>query len=231
MSYSQTLVTIALAPVVVLMIYIYKKDRVEKESMRLLIKLVLMGVLSTFLAVIMESVGGMLIPFAPKTVSYYAVDAFLVVGFSEEFSKYIFMKKATWRNPEFNCSFDAVVYAVFVSLGFAAFENIMYCFQFGMATAIVRAVTSIPGHAAFGVFMGIYYGFAKKAELAGDKRRSGHYRRKAVWMPMLVHGFYDFLAFQQNSTIATVIFFIFIIITYIDAFKKIRKLSNEDQYL
>lgn len=87
---------------------------------------------------------------------------FVIVAIAEESSKYFFLKKRTWNNPEFNCQYDGVVYAVFVSLGFALWENINYVLSYGFSTAIVRAITAIPGHACFGVFMGVFYGLARK---------------------------------------------------------------------
>ena len=87
---------------------------------------------------------------------------FGVVAFSEEGAKYFLLKRRTWNSAAFNCQFDGVVYAVFVSLGFALWENISYVLMYGLSTALVRAVTAVPGHACFGVFMGVWYGLAKR---------------------------------------------------------------------
>ena len=87
---------------------------------------------------------------------YQIILYFVIVAIAEESSKYFFLKKRTWNNPEFNCQYDGVVYAVFVSLGFALWENINYVLSYGFSTAIVRAITAIPGHACFGVFMGVF---------------------------------------------------------------------------
>lgn len=47
--------------------------------------------------------------------------------------KLFFLYRRSWRDDNFNYKFDGVVYAVFVSLGFAAFENIMYVFSYGLS--------------------------------------------------------------------------------------------------
>ena len=78
---------------------------------------------------------------------------FILVGLVEEGSKWIILKSFTWKNKEFNYIYDAIVYAVFVSLGFAALENIIYVLNGGITTAITRTIFSIPGHTFFGVFM------------------------------------------------------------------------------
>lgn len=95
---------------------------------------------------------GILLP--QSSTAYNVLLYFVVVALSEEGFKYLLLKKRTWYSSEFNCQFDGVVYAVFVALGFALWENISYVLMYGLGTAAVRAVTAVPGHACFGVFMG-----------------------------------------------------------------------------
>lgn len=52
--------------------------------------------------------------------------------------------------------------------------------MYGLGTAAVRAVTAVPGHACFGVFMGAFYGLAKRYDNFGDEYRSRRCRRLAV---------------------------------------------------
>ena len=62
-----------------------------------------------------------------------------------------------------------------VALGFAAFENVKYVYSYGFATGLVRAVTAVPGHAIFGVFMGYFYGYAKLSDYWGrDEDRKAY---------------------------------------------------------
>ena len=53
------------------------------------------------------------------SLAYNVILYFVVVAVSEESSKYLMLFRNSWNTPEFNCVFDGVVYAVFVSLGFA----------------------------------------------------------------------------------------------------------------
>ena len=92
-----------------------------------------------------------------------------------------------------------MVYAVFVSLGFALWENISYVMNYGFSTALVRAVTAIPGHACFGVFMGVFYGAAKKYANAGSAGVSKVCRVLAVLFPALLHGAYDYIASMEQT--------------------------------
>ncbi|MDO4812893.1 MAG: PrsW family intramembrane metalloprotease [Eubacteriales bacterium] len=226
------LIAAAVIPAIVLLRYIYKKDALEKEPKRLLISLVARGVIATFLAMITEGAGDWILSgFVPQgTVAYNALMYFVVVAFSEEGFKYLMLRHRTWNSPDFNCSFDGVVYAVFVSLGFALWENISYVSAYGLGTAAVRALTAVPGHACFGVFMGSWYGMARWYENFGDTEKSKHYRRKALFVPALLHGCYDFIATIDNSLFA-MIFLVFIAFMFSSAHRTVRKLSHDDRYI
>ena len=143
------LIAAAVIPAVILLIRIYKADRLEKEPTGLLVSLVLMGVLATVPAIALEQVGSMLLGqlLTENSLAYNAILYFVIVAYAEEGSKYLLLRRRTWYHPAFNCQFDGVVYAVFVSLGFALWENIGYVAMYGLGTAMVRALTAVPGHA------------------------------------------------------------------------------------
>lgn len=160
----------ALLPPLFLMIKIYKLDKVEKEPGGLIVKLLIFGVLTTVPAAFLEGflislVGGVI---SPKTTLFILVENFFCVGLVEEGVKYFALKKGSWNHPAFNYTFDGIVYAVAVSIGFAAAENVLYVMEYGMATAGVRAVTSIPGHCIFAIYMGISFSLAKYCEVHGN---------------------------------------------------------------
>jgi RsiW-degrading membrane proteinase PrsW (M82 family) len=138
------------------------------------------------------------------------------------------MKKRTWDNPEFNCQYDGVVYAVFTSLGFALWENISYVLNYGLSTALVRAVTAVPGHACFGVFMGIFYGIAKKEERSGYEQNSRIFRILAVLVPAVIHGAYDYVASMNAGTLY---FIFFIVVLFVFAFLLVDHASKNDRYI
>ena len=226
------MIAAAVVPALVLLIRVYRADRLEKEPIRLLLSLVGLGVGSTFLASITEWAGGLVLSAALEEDSllYRLVFNFAVVGLSEEGFKYLLLKKRTWRSPEFNCQFDGVVYAVFVSLGFALWENLGYTLTYGLSTALARAVTAVPGHACFGVFMGVWYGMARRWELYGEPERSRRARRSAVLVPTLLHGCYDFIASMQQAMFA-LIFLVLVLAMFIVAFRLVKRLSQNDSYL
>ena len=223
---------LAVLPAAVLLIVIYKLDNIEKEPVSLMAKVFGFGALSVISAILMEMAGSAILSlfFRTENALYNAIMYFCVVGFSEEIGKFVALKLGTWKNREFNFSFDGIVYGACATLGFATVENIMYCFQYGLSVAITRAIMSVPGHCIFGVFMGIYYGMAKRCELNGDEEGKKKNIFKSLLIPILLHGTYDFcLSYQYDGIM--LVFIVFEIAMVTAAIKRVLKMSKTDSPL
>ncbi len=223
------LLFLALLPSAALMAYIYRKDKIEKEPLPMLCGLFFWGALTVVSAIALGAVGEAFFEdvFEPDSLEWLLLDNFILTALVEEGGKYFVLKKRTWRSPEFNYIFDGIVYAVIASLGFATVENALYVLDSGISTAIMRAVFSVPGHAIDGIFMGYFYGIAKRFDVAGNKGACKRNLRRALWVPVLIHGFYDFCLSAENETLLLV-FFAFEIVVTIRAFRTVRKASRED---
>lgn len=190
------LLGLAVFPVLLLALYVYRKDKFEKEPFGMLVKAFFFGCLSVIPAIILEGI--LSTPLALSGLDELPFfgglyNGFVVAGFSEELCKLLLLTWAVWKSPNFNEYFDGVVYATFVSLGFACIENISYVFfqdsiyeMFG--TSISRAIFAVPGHFLFGVTMGYFYSLAR---FQPERRRLN--LAKALIFPMLLHGTYDSL--------------------------------------
>ena len=226
----RVLIPAAVIPAIFLLVKIYRADRREKEPPQLLTSLVFCGILATAIALVAEKVGFWLLGcvWSENSLIYQLIEYFVIVAFAEEGAKYYLLKKRTWMTPAFNFTFDGVVYAAFVSLGFALWENISYVTSYGLDVAVIRAVTAIPGHACFGVFMGALYGAAQKYDGMCDLATSKKYRRLALIVPALLHGLYDFTASMESRT-GGWIFLMYLIALFLTAFLLVRKLSHNDE--
>lgn len=226
------LILAAVLPAAYLMIKVYRSDRLEREPPRLVIGLVLLGMISTALAGTAEQLGDKLLSyfFSEESAAYKALFFFLIVGPAEEGFKYAVLRWRTWRHPAFDCQYDGVVYAVFVSLGFALWENIGYVLMYGMQTAVARALTAVPGHACFGVFMGVWYGVAKRYALYGYERESKRARWLCVIVPALLHGCYDFIA-SLESEVFVLVFLAFVAAMFFTALRMVKRVSQKDRYM
>lgn len=185
------LLLVAVAPVFIIILYIYFKDKYEKEPKRLLLYSFLLGaIVSIIITSILYYVFDMVLPLTNKTsVFQQFIKAFFVVGLVEEFSKYIIIRYFAQPNKAFNEPFDGIVYAVMVSMGFAATENIFYVLEGGYPTALARAFTAVPAHATFGILMGYFMGKAKFSNNRIVLNLCG------LLLAIIFHGAYDFFLF------------------------------------
>ncbi len=213
------LLFVSLAPVLIIAFYIYNRDKYEKEPFPVLLKALLAGVLIVLPVVIIERLL-MIFYQEGEGLGYAFYNAFVVAGLTEEGMKYLALYLVFWKNRNFNEKFDGIVYAVFIALGFAAIENILYVFRGGYGVGLIRAITAIPAHALFGIVMGYYFGLARFS--------SGHiplYLFLAFLLPFTFHGLYDFILMSNSKVLLTLfipVFFYFVV----SGFRKMDRLSE-----
>ncbi|MDR2899096.1 MAG: PrsW family intramembrane metalloprotease [Clostridiales bacterium] len=190
------LLTLAIAPVLVGLFYIYIRDKYEKEPLELLFTGVVYGVVITAPIARFENLITLFVPNGGiLTEAFYM--SYVVAAFVEEAFKFIVLYFLVWRDKNLNEPFDGIVYAVFISLGFAGVENILYVMnsQFGgISTAFSRGFISVPAHGIFGVAMGVSFAMAK-FESMHTKRRLF----TAFFVPWFIHGTYDFILLSRMS--------------------------------
>ena len=223
-----TLTRLAIVPGIIIIAYIYGKDKVEKEPLNLIIRLIIYGSLCCFVAGYLEQIVSARIPAYPTgSVAQAMTEAFLVAGCCEELVKFLALRLGSWRNPSFNYRFDGIVYGVSVAVGFAILENIMYVSMYGFATAVVRAFTAVPLHAFCGAIMGVLYSYSKKSSIDGRSAASLIYTILAWFIPMVVHGIYDTFA-MIRSTSASAMLIAFVIFLYIAITRMVNRMSRDD---
>lgn len=217
------LLILALAPVFIIAGYVYFRDKYEKEPLRLLLVALLSGAFAVVPILFIEN---FLTQFSIvfHGLGAAAWNAFVVAAFSEELIKYLVLCLLIWKSPEFNEKFDGIVYAVFISLGFAGVENILYVLGNGFGTGVMRAVTAVPAHAIFGITMGFYFGMARFY----PKQRS-IFLMKSLFYPLFLHGIYDFILFTQINWLVLV-FVGFVIYLYFSGLKRVQTLSDLSIY-
>lgn len=222
------LLIIAILPIYLIGLYIYKKDK-NKESKKILRKIFLFGVLSCFPACIMELGIDKIFGLDPSNMSitplflYY----FLVIGLVEEFWKFFVTYKIAYKHPEFDEVYDAVVYLAFAALGFAGFENILYVLSNGITVGIIRAIASVPGHVCYAIIMANYMVLAKKARINNQKKLERNSLIKGIILVSLIHGLFDTCCSGKPFLIVILLFIIIFI--YIYSIKKVKKLSRNNE--
>ena len=189
----------ALLPIIVLLFYVWRKDKVQPEPTGLLIKAFGLGVLSVFVSLLI-SMPLSALGFIPDVASSLW-DAFSISFFGaaipEECAKFLMLWLLLRKCRHFDEKMDGVVYAVFVSLGFAALENVLYLFENAdefVTVGIMRALFSVPGHFCFAVLMGYYYSLVKFYPYAAMRHKV-----LVLLAPIIAHGIYDTILFSIGA--------------------------------
>lgn len=227
------LLILALLPVVLISWYVYWKDR-RKEPTGLLALLFGLGVLSCGVTLALSEVVFRIFPFMDQStnvMNIFEVMAYSFIGVAliEEFSKWVMVYFCGYNNKQYDEVYDGIVYAVFVSLGFAALENILYVLgNMSIGTAISRALLAVPGHACDAVFMGYYFSLAKMYKHQNNHKEEIKNLILGIVAPTIIHGFYDFCLFSGVGFLM-ILFFAFVIAVYIISVKKIKQLSTFSQ--
>lgn len=228
MSNTSLLLFFSLLPIVLILVIIYNLDR-SKEPLILLLVFFVLGILSCFVVVEVSRLLAIVLPLMKKASSDLTfieeiIYAFIGVALIEELCKWIVTYGIGYNNKEFDEIYDIIVYSVFMALGFAFFENILYIFNIGeLKVAIFRAILAVPAHASYAIFMGYYLSMAKQEKIKGNKKNEFKYTILSILVPTILHGVYDYCLIS-NVTILIEIFVIFIIGLDILSIRKVKEM-------
>ena len=218
----------ALLPALVLGLYIWRRDPHPEPGWQI-IKAVLWGVALCMPVAFAEFRIQSLLNLAIDSNTFWGstAKAFIVAAWPEEMAKLLALWLFVRKNPYFDEHFDGIVYAVSVSLGFAAIENVFYVVgsQDWISVAVMRALLSVPGHYAFGILMGYYFSRFFFME------RSLKNGALMLLVPFMAHGVYDAIALSGSidpivGSISFVVLIFFCIKLQRQAQARVRELAS-----
>lgn len=222
---------LAILPVYLLLTYIYNCDKYEKEPTDMLTKAFLWGFFGvSFLAIVGElSLSAIFNPVLGEEFTVIISTVISAPLFEEGF-KFMFLYLLIWNDKNFNEHFDGIVYAVYISMGFACLENILYVFAGGSLVGIIRAIYSVPSHFINATVMGYFFALARF-----NRDREGEYLSYGLLGAMFTHALFNgtivFSGFFGSSDEAHGLFglaalTVLSIILWIFAVRNIRRLSE-----
>jgi RsiW-degrading membrane proteinase PrsW (M82 family) len=149
------LLALAIAPGLAIVMFIYERDKLDREPFHLLIKTFFLGILSIFPAILIEF-GVQQLGFVPAKdeVAMTGVYA-IMVGFIEEICKYSVLVWFAYPRKEFDEPFDGITYAVMIAMGFATFENISYVVDHGVRRGFMEGMCKVSPLKLAGLFTAI----------------------------------------------------------------------------
>jgi RsiW-degrading membrane proteinase PrsW (M82 family) len=189
------LLTLGIAPCIAIALFVLIRDKNKKQQQALLANSFILGALAMVLALLFAKVLNMLYNPKNDTIAGTLLYAFINVALTEEFSKFFFVRYFSYPKKVFSEPFDGILYCVFVAMGFAALENIMYIFlqpsyYLSVYVGSLRMITAIPLHASVAVIMGYFVGLAK------FNHNSKSFLIVGLLAATIMHGTYDYFLFR-----------------------------------
>jgi len=127
------------------------------------------------------------------------IDTYIGVAAVEEGCKMAVLMLYIWHRADFDDSFDAIVYSIMVSLGFAAVENVLYLLSGDISLLVARSVFTLPGHITFSILMGFFVAKAKTHYFYSRIKKQYLYLAIAFLLAVVVHGTYDCLVIKCGA--------------------------------
>lgn len=219
-----TLFSLAIAPGAAIALYVYFRDKYEREPLMLLLKTFFAGFIIVLPAALIEKSLFDLFPLDNSIVAQAVINNFFFIGLTEELCKYICLYGIAYTKTDFNEPFDGITYAVMVSMGFATSENIMYVMDGGLHVAVLRMFTAVPAHASFAILMGYFVGLAK------FKNHRTPFIFLGITIATLFHGAYDFFLSIDSIELIALGALISLIVGIRLSFKAMRILNENSPF-
>lgn len=215
-----TIISAGIAPGFSLLCYFYLKDEYEKEPLKEVLRIFLLGMILVFPIMFIQYV------MEEEQVLRFDFLKALTTGILEEFFKWFILYYTIYKSDEFDEHYDGIVYGVSISLGFATAENILYLLGNGIKYAFGRAILPVSSHALFGVIMGYYLG---KAKFMGEKE-DHPWIVYSQTLPIGLHCLYDYILLKEEIWLMTIIpFMIFLWWLALRKVKKAKHLHHQFQ--
>ncbi len=219
------IIILSILPVILLGIFFYKKDT-NKEPIKLLRNLFFSGILSGLLVIVLSYITTSIFPnLNSNSLNIFDlfIYSFIITSLIEEVSKWIMIYFIAYKSPEYDQYYDIILYSVYVGLGFACFENLLYTIpNNNLFIVLLRGITAIPAHVSYQTMMGYYLTLSK---LKPEKKKL--YITLSLVVPVILHGLYDFFLYLNNF-IFVVIFLIFIVILFVFTILKAEQILDID---
>jgi RsiW-degrading membrane proteinase PrsW (M82 family) len=221
------LILLAILPGVLLSLFIIIQDRFDREPIKLLLKIFIIGMFATIPTMVVEMLGQNFNIFSGIMGQLF--EAIVVVGFAEEYFKRLVVLRFAYHNPAFNEKLDGIVYCGIAALGFATLENIFYIITYSASSPniwMTRGLLSVPVHMLLGITMGYYLSLAK---FCPDPMKCRSYYNKSLYIPALLHGAFDFILMTTLPllSLAVIPFLVYLWITSIIKLRRYYKESKK----
>jgi RsiW-degrading membrane proteinase PrsW (M82 family) len=184
---------LSLLPCLVILIYVYIRDRYEHERLYIYLLCILFGIFCAWTSYELSILAHAYLK--QRNNESLLIKVFIAIALIEESIRFILFRLFLYKNKNFDEPYDGVVYGVTIAMGFAGVENILYLQNYqSVEVALLRMVTTVPAHGLFGAYMGHFIAKAKFGT-----RFKTFYLILSVCFCTLLHGSYDIFILMKGN--------------------------------
>ena len=192
-------ISAAVIPALFLMWWFWKNDRFP-EPPRVVWNTFFFGIVIIAPVLVISQLLAPLVEMQTNPWFAAVAEALFQAAIPEDLAKFCVLFFYCARRTHFNDPMDGIVYGAAASMGFAAFENVLYVLEGGLDVALMRALTAVPAHCANGIIMGYFIALFELSRRDARGVRRGQrigwgntlYLVIAIAIPVLLHTLYDF---------------------------------------
>jgi RsiW-degrading membrane proteinase PrsW (M82 family) len=151
-----------IAPVIALLLIFYMKFKFQVKTYSLIKKAFLFGVISVLILVLAQILASYLRLDEPRSIRRMIFYAFVIIGFSSEFAKFLILRYYFQPKENFKGPLDGIIYSFLISLGFATVATILYAYNvIGSNVGLLFLFTYALANIVFAILLGFFVGLGK----------------------------------------------------------------------
>lgn len=159
---TNALLSFFIAPVLAIILLIYINLRFKVGTNKLMIRAILFGIISVLLVLIAQWIAEALGLTELRNIKRTAFYTFVVIGFSAELGKFLFLRYYFLPLKGFSGPLDGIIYSLLISLGFATSATILVSYKFfGAGIDTLFIYTYSIANVIFAIIMGFFVGLGR----------------------------------------------------------------------
>jgi protease PrsW len=176
-----------IAPILAVLIIIYFNYRFQLKTNVFLLKAVLFGLLSVGFVVIAQLLAELFDLDNLRNLKRSVFYTFVVIGFSAELGKFIFLRYVFLPKRTFNGPLDGIIYSVLIALGFSTIACVLMKYHvFGTGVNNLYLYFYALANVAFAIIMGFFVGLGKARQNRFVDSMTG------LFAASFLHGLFNF---------------------------------------
>lgn len=206
-----------IAPVIALLLIFYMRFKFQIKTYSLIKKAFYFGVICVLLMVLVQILASYLRLDEYRNIRRTAFYAFVVIGFSSEFAKFLVLRYYFQPKENFKGPLDGIIYSFMISLGFVTVATVLYAYNvIGARVDLLFLFTYALANIVFAILLGFFVGLGKTRQNRFIDSMTG------LFAATFFHGLYILSFLTKDYRLLIILAVGSIIITFLLTLKSLK---------